>query len=192
MNRSNNTMMPIALVRGAMSLALPCVSLSLEIDQEEYPVFLLPNRTVYVPEWLEPSLCATAVEEAKRFEKEHRIVIHELLKCAQREIAPKVTRREGNAITTTPTLSHAKELVFRMALEDTEVTLHVSRRLVPCQIHLAHGERCNSKRLFEAYDLALEYMQRHADELEAMGFDTSILRLSVQDWLGYRERMRIT
>jgi len=42
---------------------------------------------------------------------------------------PNVTRRVGSSITKNPTLNQAKELVFRMTLEDTEVILHVRASL---------------------------------------------------------------
>lgn len=181
----------LSLVGGPAPLALPCVALRFAANVGEFSILLASDRTVHTPEWLDSSLSAAVVERARRFEKEHRIVIHELLKCARREISPNVSRRIKSSITEKPALDHAKELVFRMTLEDTELILHVSRQLVPCQIHLASGERCNSRLLFEAYDLALEYMQEHTEELDALGYDTSILRLSVQDWLGYRERFRV-
>jgi len=187
----NSNAPPWSLVGGPAPLALPCVSLRFSANQQEFSVLLLSDRTVFVPEWLDTPLSVAATQHAKRFEKEHRVVIHELLECARREIRPNDTRRVGSSITKEPTLSHTKELAFRMTFEDTEVILHVSRQIVPCQIHLDDGEPCNSERLFKAYDLALEYMQSHLDELEGMGFDTSILRLSIQDWLGYRERMRL-
>jgi hypothetical protein len=45
--------------------------------------------------------------------------------------------------------------------------------------------------LFAAYDLALEYMQSHIHEIEDVGFDVTVLRLSTRDWEGYRERLRL-
>ena len=172
-------------------MALPCVSLRFTANHQELPILLLSDRTVFVPEWLDAPSCAAATDRARQFEKDHRVVIHELLKCARQEIRPNVSRRVGITLTNKPALNNAKELVFRIALEDTEVILHVSRLLAPCQVHLAQGEHCNSLRLFEAYDVALEYMQSHVEELETLGFDVSILRLAVQDWLRYRERMRL-
>jgi hypothetical protein len=187
--KSNNP--PLSLVGGPVPLALPCVSLSFETAQKEFPVFLLSDRSVFVPAWLEGPLAFAATVHARQFEKDHRIVIHELFKCARQEIRPNVSRRVGSSIANKPTLSRARELVFQLNLQDIDVVLHISPKLAPCQIYLANGEDCNSKRLFEAYDLALEYMQARIDELEGMGFDTSILRLSVQDWLSYRERFRV-
>jgi hypothetical protein len=192
MNESNSNAPPLSLVGGPVPLALPCVSLHFAANHQELPILLLSDRTVFVPEWLDALSRAAATECARQFEKDHRVVIHELLKCARQEIRPNVSRRVGTALTKKPTLNNAQELVFRIALEDTEVILHISRPLAPCQVHLAQGEHCNSQRLFEAYDVALEYMQNHIDELDAIGFDTSILRLSVQDWFSYRERMRLS
>ena len=191
MHDTNSNAPPLSLVGGPVPLALPCVSLRFTANEREFSVLLLSDRTVFVPEWLDALSSVTATERARQFEKDHRIVIHELLKCARQGTRPNVTRRVGSSITNKPTLSHAKELVFRMNIKDSDVILHVSRQLFPCQIHLDNEEHCNSERLFEAYDLALEYMQNHLDELEGLGFDTSILRLSVQDWLGYLERMRL-
>lgn len=191
MHDSNSNAPPLSLVGGPVPLVLPCVSLRFTANGSEVSVLLLSDRTVFVPGWLETPPSVAATERARQFEKDHRIVIHELLKCARQEIRPNVTRRIGSSITNKPTLSHAKEMVFRMNLDDSEVILHVSRQLFPCQIHLDNGEHCNSELLFEAYDLALEYMESHVDELERLGFDTSILRLSVEDWLSYRERMRL-
>ena len=150
---------------------------------------MLSDRSVYVPGWLDAPLVQAATAHAGQFEKEHRVVMHELLRNARQAI--RTAEGIRGTIEKGPTLSPRQELVFRINLQDTEVVLHVSRRLIPCQIHLANGEPCDANRLFDAYDLALEYMQNHVEEIERMGFDTSELRLSVQDWLGYRERMRL-
>jgi hypothetical protein len=152
---------------------------------------MLPDRTVFVPEWLQESLRARTIELARRFEKEHRIVIHELLRRARGDIRTSLEPFYGGEVLEAPTLSDSKELQFRVRFRDTELVLHVSRALVPCQLHLSNGERYNSEYLFGAYDIVLEYMRTHIDELEGRGFDTSILRLSIQDWEGYRQRLRL-
>lgn len=179
----------LTLLGGPAPLALPCVLLRFAANERQFSLFLLSDRSVCVPQWLDPSLITEAAERARQFEKDHRVVVHELLKRARGEI--NVIEGGSGTIEKKPLLSRTKDLVFRIVLDDAELVLHVSRHLVPCQIHVANGEHCNSRRLFEAYDLALEYMQSHVEELDTMGFDVSILRLSVQDWMSYRERMRL-
>jgi hypothetical protein len=188
---SNSNVSPIKLVGGPVSLALPCVLLRFAAHQLEFSVLLLSDRTVFVPEWLNAQLNFAVIERVKQFEKDHRIVIHELLKRARQEVSSNVPLRTVGSVVDKPNLNQAKELVFRVTLEDSDVVLHISWLLVPCQIHLSNEQQRISERLFQAYDIALEYMQANTEELETLGFDTSMLRSSIQDWLRYGERLRV-
>jgi hypothetical protein len=152
---------------------------------------LLPDRTVCVPEWVEASAREAASAFASQFDKDHRILIHELIKLARASIRPDCTQAFGVTISEPPTLSERGELVFRMVFDDAELILHVSSWLTPSQLHLTEDVRCDSERLFATLDVALEYMQAHVDDIEGIGFDTTVLRMNMREWKAYRERMRV-
>jgi len=174
-----------------MPLAVSCVSLRLRVAEHECPAMLLPDRTVCVPEWVEASAREAASAFASQFDKDHRILIHELIKLARASIRPDCTQAFGVTISEPPTLSERGELVFRMVFDDAELILHVSSWLTPSQLHLTEDVRCDSERLFATLDVALEYMQAHVDDIEGIGFDTTVLRMNMREWKAYRERMRV-
>ena len=174
-----------------MPLAVSCVSLRLRIYEHEYPAMLMPDRTVCVPEWVEASAREAASTFASQFDKDHRILIHELMKLARASIRSDCEQSFGATIAEPPTLSERGELVFRMVFDDAELILHVSSWLTPSQLHLTEDVRCDSERLFATLDMALEYMQAHVDDIEGIGFDTTVLRTNMREWKAYRERMRV-
>jgi hypothetical protein len=180
----------VQLVGGPMPLALSCVSLRLRVAGHEVSAFMLPDRTVYLPEWTDPTASKAARKYISQFEKQHRIVVHELLKQARESLKTAAPESRG-VVSATPKLNKARELVFCITLNEEELVLHVSSQLTPCQLHMTQDSRCDVAGLFAAYDLALEYMQSHIHEIEGVGFDVTVLRLSTRDWEGYRERLRL-
>ena len=181
----------VELVGGPMPLSITGVSLRLRVAKSEFSAMMMPDRTVLVPQWLQPSARDAACRFASQFEKSHRIVIHELLRLAKENIKPGIMPVCACSIVKTPTVNRARELVFHLAFDEEELILHVSSTLTPCQLHANQDIRYNVGQLFVAYDVALEYMQAHTGEIEKIGFDTRALRDSMQDWQGYRERLRL-
>ncbi len=182
----------VELVGGPMPFVMSCVSLRLRSAKYEFAALMMADRTVYVAEGVELSFRHAASKFASQFDKDHRILIHELLKRARENINVGAIPAFAVAIIEPPTLSRAGELVFRMALNEAELILHVSYSLTPCQLHLNQGDYCELGQLFAAYDMALDYMQEHTEYIEDLGFDTTVLRMSMRDWQSYKERMRVT
>lgn len=181
----------VTLVSGPRPHAFSCVSLPLRVGEIEFSASVMPDRAILIPEWVPRPARTAAATFATQFERGHRIVVHELLKCARESIRGSIPPPGPSAILEPPTLNEEKELVFRMMLNGEQLVLHLSMMLTPSQFHTDRDTTCDSSQLFAAYDAVLDYVQEHLNEIETLDFDTTVLRMSLRDWQGYRERMRL-
>ncbi len=182
----------VGLASGPTPLAISCVSVPLRVGQFEFPVNIMPDRSILIPEWVPVPERTVAATFATQFERGHRVVVHELLKIAGEAIAGHTASTISYTISTPPTLSEAQDLVFRSTRGgEEEIILHVSAALMPSQFHTNQDGTCNANHLFAAYDAALDYAQEHLAEIDDLGFDTTVLKMSVRDWTGYKERLRL-
>jgi hypothetical protein len=151
----------------------------------------MPDRSILIPEWVPRPTRTAAAMFAAQFEREHRIAIHELLKGARESLRKGTKPTDTPVVAEPPSVSDARELVFRMVQGDEQFVIHVSPLLTPSQFHVDEDAPCKGAQLFASYDAALDYMQVHLAEIEQIGFDMTLLRLSMRDWARYRERFRL-
>jgi len=178
-------------VGGPKPLAVGCVTVRLRVDGQEFPAMMLPDRTIAMPEWVQAPLRQAASNFFLQFERGHRVVIHQLLKRARDSIRAGDTQRGVGIISEKPIRNRGGELVFHIVIDDVELVLHISNTLTPSEFHANQDSCCDITHLFRAYDTALDYMQDHTDEIAKTGFDMTILGMSILDWEGYRERLRL-